>query len=108
MSSRFTVDQFIAAIVDSGGIISTIAKRVGCSWHWAKRFIDNHPSLLEAYNDETEKVLDVAESVLIKSIQNGDTQDAKWLLSKKGKKRGYIDSIDLSIRNYEIDVENED
>ena len=42
-----------------------------------------------------EGVLDMAESVVYKSAKDGNTQDAKWLLSKKGKDRGYGDSVDL-------------
>lgn len=97
MSSRFTTDQFIEAIADSGGIVSTIAKRVGCSWGWARKFIDEHPTVLAAYNDENERVLDLAESILIKSIQSGDSQDAKWLLSRKGKSRGYVERTETDL-----------
>jgi hypothetical protein len=93
---RYAVSDFEPHIANSGGIISTIAKRVGCGWVTARKFIDGSPTLTELYNDECESVLDMAESVLIKSIQGGDTQDAKWLLSKKGKQRGYGDSVEVT------------
>jgi len=93
---RYTVADFEPHIPKSGGIISTIANRVGCDWTTAKRFIDGSPTLATMYADECESVLDMAESVLIKSIQSGDTQDAKWLLSKKGKGRGFGDAVEVS------------
>ena len=43
--------------------------------------------------DEEETILDMAESTLLKRIKEGDEQSAKWYLSKKGKMRGYGDSL---------------
>ena len=95
--ARYTVADFEPHIPGSGGIISTIAKRVGCNWITARIHIDNSPTLTRMYNDECESVLDMAESVLIKSIQGGDTQDAKWLLARKGKQRGYADKLETEV-----------
>ena len=93
---QYTASQFIDAIKNSGGIVSTIAARVGCDWYTAKRYIDGMPTVAQAYADECEAVLDLAESKLIMSIKDGNTQDAKWLLSKKGKHRGYGEVLTLS------------
>ena len=90
----YTAAQFISAIENSGGIISTIAKRVGCTWNTAKRYIDDYATVQEAYNDECERVSDIAESVLIQSMEGGDVASAKWWLSKK-RKRQFGESIDV-------------
>ena len=76
--------------------MSTIAGRLGCEWHTAKKYIEADPELAQMLADEVEGVLDMAESVVFKSAQAGNTQDAKWLLSKKGKQRGYGDSLDMN------------
>lgn len=96
MSNQYTAAQFIKAIPGSGGIVSTIAARVGCDWHTARKYIDDFPTVAQVYRDETEKVKDRAESVLIASINDGNTQDAKWYLSKKAKERGYGDALALT------------
>ena len=95
MSKTYTVAQFKAAIPGSGSIISTIAKRVGCDWYTAKRHIDASATLPRMWKDERESILDMAESVLFKNIENGDFADSKWILSKLGKDRDYGDSVDL-------------
>lgn len=95
MGKTYSVAQFKAAIPGSGSIISTIAKRVGCDWYTAKRHIDASATLSRMYKDERESILDMAESVLFKNIENGDSADSKWILSKLGKDRGYGDSVDL-------------
>ena len=93
--AQFTTQQFIDAIPKTGGIISTIAKRVGCDWHTAKKYIETHPTVKQAYEDEKEAVLDLAEGVLFKNITAGDSQDAKWYLTKMGKGRGYGEAVAL-------------
>lgn len=91
----YRAEDFIRAIPKSGGIISTIASRVGCSWPTAKKWIDEKPTVRAAYDAECERVLDMAEGVIMKSIEQGETQDAKWYLTKKGKGRGYGDKVDV-------------
>lgn len=93
--SRLSKRKVKAAIPKSAGIMSTIAARLGCHWNTAKKFIDADPELSQMLADEVEGVLDMAESVVFASARDGNTQDAKWLLSKKGKARGYGDSVDV-------------
>lgn len=81
-TDQFTAKQFIDAIPGTGGIVSAIAARVGCTWHTAKKYIDEYPTVKAAYDAECESVSDLAESVIIQSIKGGDTQDAKWWLSR--------------------------
>ena len=93
--------DFIKAIEGSGGIISTIANRVNCSWNTAQKYIKDYPTVADAYEEEIERVIDLAEGVLIKNIQNAakqaqaghdvDTADVKWFLSRKAKSRGYVE-----------------
>ena len=95
-SNQYTAAQFIDAIPGSGGIVSTIARRVGCEWHTARKYIDEHPTVKQAYDNEREVLLDLSESVIVTSIKDGNTQDAKWLLSRMGKQRGYGDAVALT------------
>ena len=79
----FTAQQFINAIPGTGGIISTIAKKVGCQWHTAKKYIDEHPTVKQAYDNEKRKIDDAAVSVIYRAIMNGDLGTAKWWASMK-------------------------
>ena len=91
-NGNYTAAQFIAAIPGTGGIISTVASRVGCEWHTAKRYITGYATVAQAYADECAKVTDLAESVIIGSIKDKDVQTAKWYLTMKGRERGYVQS----------------
>lgn len=97
---QLTARQLIDAMKGSGGIITTIANRVQCDWHTAKKYIEKYPTVKAAYEDECNKGLDLAESVVIQNIRIAARQaqdavepvnavDAKWYLNMKGSSRGY-------------------
>ena len=93
--ARYNTTQFIQAIHGSGGIITTIAERVGCTWNTAQKWIKEYPTVQAAYQDECQRINDMAVSVLLKSIKEGNTQDAKWWLSKK-RKPEFGESLDIN------------
>ena len=93
---QYTAQDFITAIPGTGGIVSAIARKVGCEWETARAWIDKYPTVKRAYDAECEAMLDLAESTVLKNIKDGDTQDAKWYLTKKGKRRGYGDSMEVT------------
>jgi hypothetical protein len=106
MSSKYTAQQFLEVIPGSGGIVSTIAKRLGCDWHTADTYINTHPTVKAAYEAERQSILDLCESVVFRNVQIaqesqrngtvGDTSDAKWVLSRLGKERGYTTGHEVS------------
>ena len=80
----YKAQDFIDAIPNTGGVIETIAKRVGCDWHTAKKYIEDHATVKQAYENEKSRVDDAARSVVISNIvtdKNVDT--AKWWLRVK-------------------------
>jgi len=96
MGERYTARQFIDVIPGTGGIISDIARRVGCQWHTAKRYIDVHPTVRRAYEAERENVLDLAETELHKTIKQGEPWAVKFYLTTIGKHRGYTERQELT------------
>ena len=93
MGRRFTQEQVLDAIKDSGAIVAIIAARLDCAWSTAESYVKKWDKTRQAFRDETEQIKDVAESTLINSIKQGNTTDAKWYLSKKAKDRGYGEEI---------------
>jgi len=83
-SDQYKAGDFIKVIPGTGGVIETIAKRVGCAWHTAKKYIEDHPTVKQAYENEKSKVDDTARSVVISDIVNKKNVDtAKWWLRVK-------------------------
>lgn len=87
--NQYTAAQFIKAIPGTAGIITAIAHKVGCTWGTAKKYINTHPTVTKAYQDECETLTDVAEAKLYVQINKGEMWAVKYYLSTKGKSRGY-------------------
>ena len=114
MKRRYKASDFQPHIKGSGGILSTIAARVGCDWITAKTWVEKNPTLAALYESECAVILDVAESVIYGNIQAAakiqqdaaktkqniqvDSTDAKWILARKGKRRGYGDESDINLK----------
>lgn len=106
MSKDYSASQVIDAIKGSGGIYSTIAARLGCDWATARAYVGKFATATAAYAAERETLVDAAESVLVKNVQLAqrkqatgdiaDTSDAKWILSRLGKDRGYVERSELT------------
>jgi len=87
--------KFRKAVVDSGGIISTIAHRCEVARNTVYKFVEHHPDMKDLIDDETERILDLAENKLFSKVSSGESWAIKYLLSTKGKKRGYIERSEL-------------
>jgi hypothetical protein len=94
-SPHYKASDFIRAIPGSGGIITTIAKRVGCSWETVKRHIQKYPTVKRAYEEERESIVDLAEVKLIKAIENDDMSAIKFYLTTIGKSRGFTEKQEI-------------
>lgn len=90
-----TKEEVLSAIKGSAGIISTIAKRLQCEWHTAKRLVESFDETQVAYSAEKESILDLAESKVIEAVNMGDIQTAKWYLGLIGRGRGYADKLEV-------------
>lgn len=112
MSMNYTREQVLKAIKGSGGITSTVARRLQCDWHTAQRYVQKWAGTRQAFDAENEAIVDLAESVLLKNIQLAsqvqqqgemvDTKDAKYVLSTRGKDRGYSERQEIDLRNVDL------
>ena len=81
--------ELLAAIKDSSGFYSVIAKRLGCSWHAVQNAIKRSPEAQQALLDEEETTLDFVEGKALARIKAEDGAMIRFYLATKGKKRGY-------------------
>lgn len=87
--------KFKDAILDSGGIITTIANRIGVTRKAIYDWLVKNPEMKDYLEQETEKILDMAEISLFSQVKDKDLGATKYILSTKGKKRGYIERQEL-------------
>lgn len=99
--------KIIAAIKGSGGIKSTIAERLDVTWATVHTWVTTVPHLRDVYEDERERVVDMAESVLMRAIQSGNATDAKWYLERRRKDQ-YSLRREIAIERAEIESMTDD
>ena len=96
MALDFSKERVLEAIKGSMGIVSHIATQLDkCEWHTAQRYINRWEETRRAYVDESERALDLSESMLLKAITAGDGPMIRFHLATKGKQRGYIERTEL-------------
>jgi len=93
MGEHYTAQQFIDAIPGTGGNVTAIAARVGCAWHTARSYIDRHPTVMDVYENERNTILDEIEDVAIAIARERDGPMIRYLLSTRGRDRGYGESL---------------
>jgi hypothetical protein len=95
-SNRYTKEQVLKAIKGSRGITSVVADALKCEWHTADKYIKMWEETKKAFQSESERMIDFAESKLFKKIEEGDGQMIRFLLATKGKKRGYTERQEIT------------
>lgn len=95
---RLSEKAVLESISDSGGIITTIARRLHVNWNTARTYCNKWESTRQALQEEVETTLDIAEIGIINAIKNGDTNTIKWYLSTKGKNRGYTTEVMAEVK----------
>jgi hypothetical protein len=90
-----SIEIILKAINGSGGVMSTIAKRLKVEWHTAQSYVNSSEETKQAYQNEEEWILDIADAKLYDNVKQGDLAAIKWLKATKGKKRGYVEKQDI-------------
>ena len=92
----YNKETVLEAIKDSRGIVSRISKKLDCEWHTAKKYIEKWEITKTHYDNENQKILDVAEDRLIGAIDIGEQWDIKFMLATKGRNRGYVERQEIA------------
>jgi len=93
----FTLDQMVTATKGSGGFVTEIARRLGCSRSTIYRYKANYTEVAEAIFEEKEHLLDTAESALLKQIGTGNITAIIFYLKTQGYGRAYGDRSKLDV-----------
>lgn len=106
MSKGYKKNEVLEAISNSGGIMTTVQQRLGCrSWETARKYVEKWADTREAWETENCHTDDLAQSVVIKDIQGGNVQTAKWWLERRRRKTFCLEKY--AQQEFDFD-ENED
>lgn len=102
---KITEEKFKSAVKDSGGIITLIAQRLGVTRKALYEYIEKK-EFQSLINDEKESILDLAESKLLNKLNKDVDWAIKFILTTRGKHRGYIENITNEINFLKQEVNN--
>jgi transposase-like protein len=94
--SKLSLPRFQECIPGTSGVLSEIARRIGCSRQTVYAWMNDHPEVARAIEEERQVSLDHAETTLYKAIESGDLSAAKYLLSTRGRDRGFSTRAELA------------
>ena len=87
----YAAGDFLKAIDGSGGFITTIAKRVGCTRQTVYNAMERYATVKQAIADEKDSLKDMAENELLRQIKDGNTTATIFYLKTQAKDRGYVE-----------------
>jgi hypothetical protein len=93
MGRQITLPEILEAINGSNGIKVAIARKLGVHRNSVNNYLKRYASAQQAYDDEVEKIGDLAESVIFGAIEAGDVDTAQWYCRVKLKARGYGEQV---------------
>jgi len=96
---KMSKKKYKDAVLDSGGVITTIANRMGVTRKAVYDWLNRYPEMLKFKEQEEEKILDMAEISLFSQVKSKDFGATKYILSTKGKNRGYIEKSEQIIEH---------
>lgn len=94
---KFTEEQVVDAVKGSGGFVTEIARRLGCTRSTIYRYKANFEAVAEAIFEEKEHLLDTAESALLKQVNSGNITAIIFYLKTQGYGRGFGDRSKLDV-----------
>ncbi len=82
-------DDIAKALKKHHGLIRNTAKELNCSHSLIYKRINNSEELKKVWEEARRGLIDMAESALIRKIEEGDTKAIIFTLQTLGKERGY-------------------
>ncbi len=95
MAKNYDIMTIKKAIAGSGGLYTQISKKLKCNWNTARTYVEKFKETKQAYIDECESNLDLAELKLIENINDNDNTAIIFYLKTKGKSRGYVERQEI-------------
>lgn len=94
---RFTKKAVAKALHNANGLLAVAARNLGCSRSTLQSYLKKYPDLHEELQQIRDSYVDLAESSLIKQIQEKNTTATIFLLKCLGKGRGWIESPNVQL-----------
>lgn len=86
----------IEALTESGGVMATAARRLGCHRQRLHEWLGADPALQAAREAALNDLLDQAEQHVFDAVKGGDLKASMFVLRSLGAQRGYRSGLEMS------------
>lgn len=87
--AQFGREKIEKAISGSMGIKTAVARRAGCSVGTIDNALQRWPELAKQLEEERESIIDLAESQLVRAVNDGEMRAILFTLETLGRNRGW-------------------
>lgn len=94
--AKHSLEQVLAAIKGTSGIKRIVAQRLDVHRNTVDNYLKRWMAARLAYDEEVDNLGDLAESVIIRSIQGENVETAKWFARMKLQHRGYVERQEIT------------
>jgi predicted transcriptional regulator len=94
---RYTAKEIIAAVRKNKGILTLVARELGCTRQTVHNYVKRYPTIAAAVQEERDSLLDLAEGKLFEQVNKGNMTAIIFTLKTLGKHRGYIERRDVDV-----------
>jgi hypothetical protein len=96
-NEKYKVADVIKAMANTRGIKSVVARNLGCDRDTIDNYINRHPTVRAAWEQEREQIIDSAESQLVLKVNAGEWPAIRHVLITLGRNRGYGESSETRL-----------
>jgi hypothetical protein len=96
--------KIIAALRKWAGMKALAAKELGISRQAVHARVKHSAAIQAALIDIEEENLDIGEGHLLKALRQGEKDAVRYYLDRKGRKRGYGNSVSASIEDAQVEA----
>ena len=97
ITERYKPEQIIAALKKWNGWMHLAAQELGCDAQTISRYIKLYPDVMQAYEDATDKMTDIAEQSLFNLISKENVAATIFYLKTRGRHRGWTEKVTFEI-----------
>lgn len=93
---EYQPEQIAEALRKAGGIYTQAARMLDCDRRTVVHYIERYDWLKEVQTETREKKIDLAETVVMRHLQENNLTAAFFVLNTQGKTRGYSTKHEVS------------
>ncbi len=93
---RYRVEQIAEALRASAGIYTGAASKLRCSPQTIKNYVQRHKVLQALAEEIRDATLDLAETQLVRALNDGNLTAVIFYLKTKGKERGFTERAEIT------------